>query len=251
MRINGSIIGSVVTSSALSATGIWGLQNVELANRLNVWPAQIVTSGSVLFLDASNTNSYSGSGTTWYDLSGNGNTGTLTNGPTFSGVNGGTIVFDGTDDYVNCGNGTSLKLTSGTVTVWMKTTSTAVAYQGIVAKPLNYGIYNYGGNLLLYDWGTDTNRNSGISISDGNWKFITLNFVSNSPNNANVYINGVLVYTTTMYKTSDDYSLGISTGGGGIQLFPGTIGSVQIYNRSLSATEVLQNFNATRTRFGV
>ena len=211
---------------------------------------KIVSSGLVLCLDAANKVSYPGSGTVWRDLSGNNNTSTLINGPTFSTANLGSIVFDGTDDYVNCGNGASLKLTSGTVTVWMKTTSTAVAYQGIVVKALNYGIYNYGGNLLLYDWGADTNRNSGISISDGNWRFITLNFASNSANNAKVYINGVLVYTTTMYKTSDDYSLGISTGNSGAQLFPGTIGSVQIYNRELTATEILQNYNATKGRFG-
>ena len=99
MRINGSIIGSNVTPSFLSgATGVWSMQNVELANRQIVWPTNIVTNGLVLFLDANNTNSYPGSGTSWYDLSGNGNTGTLTNGPTFSGENGGTIVFDGVDD---------------------------------------------------------------------------------------------------------------------------------------------------------
>jgi hypothetical protein len=212
---------------------------------------KIVTSGLVLALDAADKLSYPGTGTTWRDLSGNNNTGTLINGPTFNAANQGSIVFDGTDDYVNCGNGASLKLTSGTVNVWMKTTSTSVAYQGIVVKALNYGIYNYGGNLLLYDWGTGTNRNSGISISNGNWRFITLTFSNNSPNNATVYINGVLVYTTTMYKTSDDYNLGISTGGDGSQLLPGTIGVVQIYNRVLSVTEILQNYNITRARYGL
>jgi hypothetical protein len=210
---------------------------------------RIVSSGLVLCLDAANKLSYRGSGTTWTDLSGNSNTSTLINGPTFSTANLGSIIFDGADDYVNCGNGDSLKLTSGTVNVWMKTTSTAVAYQGIVVKGANYGIYNYGGNLLLYDWGTDTNRNSGISISDGNWRFITLNFASNSANNAKVYINGVLVYTTTMYKTSDANNLNICSGGGGGQLLPGTIGSVQIYNRELTATEILQNYNATKGKF--
>jgi len=178
-------------------------------------------------------------------------TGTLTNGPTFSAANMGSIVFDGTDDYVNCGNGASLRLTSGTVNVWMKTTSKSVAYQGIVVKPLNYGIYNYGGNLLLYDWNTGSDRNSSISISDGNWRFITLTFSSNSPNNAKVYINGILVYTTTMYKTGDGYNLGIGTGSDGVQLLPGTIGNVQVYNRELTATEILQNYNITRNRYGL
>jgi len=62
---------------------------------------KIVTSGLVLALDAGNTKSYPGSGTVWTDLSGNGNTGTLTNGPTFNSSNGGSIVFDGVDDFVN------------------------------------------------------------------------------------------------------------------------------------------------------
>ena len=210
---------------------------------------KIVTSGLVLALDAADKLSYRGTGTTWRDLSGNNNTGTLTNGPTFSAANMGSIVFDGTDDYVNCGNGASLRLTSGTVNVWMKTTSKSVAYQGIVVKPLNYGIYNYGGNLLLYDWNTGSDRNSSISISDGNWRFITLTFSSNSPNNAKVYINGILVYTTTMYKTGDGYNLGIGTGSDGVQLLPGTIRNVQVYNRELTATEILQNYNITRNRY--
>jgi hypothetical protein len=212
---------------------------------------KIVTSGLVLALDAADKLSYKGSGTSWRDLSSNNNTGTLTNGPTFSAANMGSIVFDGTDDYVNCGNGASLRLTSGTVNVWMKTTSKSVAYQGIVVKPLNYGIYNYGGNLLLYDWNTGSDRNSSISISDGNWRFITLTFSSNSPNNAKVYINGILVYTTTMYKTGDGYNLGIGTGSDGVQLLPGTIGNVQVYNRELTATEILQNYNITRNRYGL
>ena len=62
---------------------------------------RIVTDGLALCLDAGNTKSYSGSGTTWNDLSGNGNTGTLTNGPTYSSDNGGSIFFDGTNDYVS------------------------------------------------------------------------------------------------------------------------------------------------------
>ena len=62
---------------------------------------KIVTNGLVLYLDAANKKSYPGSGTTWTDLSGNNNTGTLTNGPTFDSNNGGSIVFDGTNDYVS------------------------------------------------------------------------------------------------------------------------------------------------------
>jgi hypothetical protein len=64
----------------------------------------LVQNGLVLALDAADKNSYRGTGTTWSDLSGNNNTGTLTNGPTFNGGNGGSIVFDGVDDYADFGN---------------------------------------------------------------------------------------------------------------------------------------------------
>jgi hypothetical protein len=76
---------------------------------------KIVTSGLVLALDAADKNSYPGSGTTWTDLSGNGNNGTLVNGPTFSSANGGSIVFDGVDDYVTCGTNSSTLVSSMTI----------------------------------------------------------------------------------------------------------------------------------------
>jgi len=65
---------------------------------------KIITSGCVLSLDAADKLSYKGSGTSWYDLSGNNTTATLTNGPTFNAANMGSIVFDGTDDKVTISN---------------------------------------------------------------------------------------------------------------------------------------------------
>lgn len=67
-----------------------------------------VTNGLILSLDAANTRSYPGSGTVWTDLSRSGINGTLTNGPTFNTANGGNIVLDGTDDYVNCSNSSTI-----------------------------------------------------------------------------------------------------------------------------------------------
>lgn len=78
---------------------------------------KIVTNGLVLYLDAANQKSYPGSGTTWTDLSGNGNTGTLTNGPTFSANNNGGIVFDGANDYVSISNSSSLNITGRNITI--------------------------------------------------------------------------------------------------------------------------------------
>jgi hypothetical protein len=95
----------------------------------------IVTSGLVLCLDAANRKSYSGTGTTWSDLSGNNYNGTLTNGPTFNGANGGSIVFDSTDDFVNVGNiGT---ITSFTVLVWCYPTS-VINFRNVLDCNFNY-----------------------------------------------------------------------------------------------------------------
>ena len=74
---------------------------------------RIVTDGLVLYLDAANTKSYPGSGTTWTDISGKSNNGTLTNGPTFDSGNKGTIVFDGSNDYVSETSGLSDSLLQG------------------------------------------------------------------------------------------------------------------------------------------
>jgi hypothetical protein len=96
----------------------------------------IVRSGLVLALDAADRNSYRGSGTSWFDLSGNTNTGTLTNGPTFNGGNGGSIVFDGVDDYADFGN-VLASLTNLTLECFVKFGTQSTSYNGIISKTLN------------------------------------------------------------------------------------------------------------------
>ena len=123
-----------------------------MATRYN-YTGGIVTNGLVLNLDAAKTDSYPGTGTTWRDLSGNNNNGTLTNGPTYTGVSkDAAIVFDGVDDYVDCGNNSTVNLNSSfTINCWVKISPTAPSSsgKGIVGK--------YTGNtanrsyLLLYD----------------------------------------------------------------------------------------------------
>jgi hypothetical protein len=79
-----------------------------MATRYN-YTGGIVTNGLVLNLDAAKTDSYPGTGSIWRDLSGNSNNGTLTNGPTFSGIGKqASIVFDGSDDKVYCGSGSTI-----------------------------------------------------------------------------------------------------------------------------------------------
>ena len=87
----------------------------------------IVTNGLVLYLDAANNRSIVSGSTTWFDLSRNGNTGSLINGPTYSSANGGSIVFDGANDYVACGNLTTLNNMS--IGMWVKVLSNAGSYK--------------------------------------------------------------------------------------------------------------------------
>jgi hypothetical protein len=213
---------------------------------------KIVTSGLVLALDAADKLSYRGTGTTWRDLSGNNNTGTLINGPTFSAANMGSIVFDGTDDYVSASNSLLVHRTSNwTYSFWLKFSGTpslgTILENGSWTSSLlirfqTDGITIYSmGNL----WGKFT-----LSPTLGLW--YKLDFIRNG-NSLDFYLNGI--YSQTMSFTADiqpssNIFIGMSQHAAG-QCFYGNISQVSIYNRSLSATEILQNFNVTRTRFRV
>lgn len=228
--------------------------------------SHIVTDGLVLCLDAANPRSYPLSGNTWYDLSGNGNHGTLTNGPTFSSDNGGSLVFDGTNDYVSGGNTTSSITTQVTVSAWFKAVGTPSnndeAGAFLFAQSNNY----HHGAVLLHSWlykkagmGTYFNQ-PGSNWSPNNSALgDTIYHLVGTANSAtdicNCYINGSLAvsntsYTTTIYAVSPLYQIGrwgYSTYG---RYFNGHIYRVEVYNRALSAQEIRQNYNATRGRYG-
>ena len=94
------------------------------SNPSRVANSTIVSSGLVLHLDAGNASSYPGSGTTWTDLSGSGNNGTLVNGPTYSSANGGSLSFDGVNDYVSVSNTSQLRpSTELSIGMWIKANS--------------------------------------------------------------------------------------------------------------------------------
>ena len=216
---------------------------------------RIVTDGLVLTLDAGNTKSYAGSGTTWGDLSGNGNNGTLTNGPTFSSANGGSIVFDGVDDYAQfnvlsqissslsysvCFNfyPTSIVTEKG---VWLSCTSTNDRHGGKVVD-----------NLFIFK---SNNISLSCNIVVNKWQYICC--VSNGAT-PQLYLDAVQNSTDVTANGSYNYfgyttvgKIGGSNTNAGSTSFPGNISNIQIYNRALTANEIQQNFNATRGRFGV
>jgi hypothetical protein len=232
----------------------------------NYFGAPIVTDGLVFAVDANNIVSYPKSGTSWFNLTGS-NVGTLINGPTFNQENGGSIKFDGTDDYVNVPTATNLDLTSqGTVSTWINpATVTQGLFAGLVAR-------NTGGSVNQQSYGLSWRQVSGAllaEICDGagtyNQIFATLPTVANvwynivftwNGSQLVLYNNGVIIGTTTQTINNQvlntDLTIGGYTykgGGGSGEPFNGKIANTKLYNRGLTAAEVLQNYQAEQYRF--
>jgi hypothetical protein len=231
----------------------------------------IVTSGLVLNLDASNPSSYPGTGTTWFDLSGNSNTGSLTNGPTYSSANGGSIVFDGTNDYVGFVNPATIRNQDFTVSVWINPevqNSTVISIidfdhsgspnQGWVIQSEDattnryyYLAWNNGSVFQPIDGG-GFGVGKGIQITTSVWQNITY-----SKNGITLlgYKNGVQVYSgtgTSAVSYVNNKNMQIAGCVSSLtRNFKGSIPNTLIYNRGLSAEEILQNYNAQKSKFGL
>ena len=210
----------------------------------------VVTDKLVLYLDAANTQSYTGSGTTWTDISSKGNNGTLTNGPTFNSDNMGSIVFDGTNDYAPLGtSGFSFGSSSGTLSAWAKTNSISGGYTWVVSYGNNSGSQSrfIGINGSTYYFGGYGNDITASGVPLNTW----FNMVGvYDGTNASMYINGVLVSgptAKTWNTTANNAQIGRQTNGA--QYWNGNIAQVQIYNKALTALEVKQNYNALKGRY--
>jgi hypothetical protein len=212
---------------------------------------KIVTDGLVLALDAGNTKSYTSGSTTWFDKSGNTNNGTLTNGPTFSSANGGSIVFDGVDDCIVVNsNANILSKTSYTKISWFYITS--YLYNIISGGNSGQHAFWLAGTNKLHaghngQWSTVV---STTSLSLNTWYFGAVTF--NTSTGWVLYVNGTQESTSSSTATyiGDDEIL-IGAYGTGSNVFAGRIAVAQVYNRVLSASEIQQNFNATRGRYGI
>ena len=211
----------------------------------------IITSGLVLHLDAANKLSYPGSGTTWNDLSGNKNNGTLVNSPSFSTMNGGTLVFNGSNNYVSVPITPSINITTNiTINVW---------YYNKVWKESD--IIESGTNGMMI-W----TYQSINSIRVGRQSLGTQLTTSTISTLLNTWMNITFTYDAVTLKAyfngKFDTSIGVNftfvnillTIGAGISAtgdgyFNGNISNVQIYNRALTANEILQNYNAMKGRY--
>jgi hypothetical protein len=220
---------------------------------------RIITNGLVLYLDAANTRSYPGSGTAWNDLSRSGNNGTLVNGPTFSSGNGGSIVFDGVNDYSQV-TGTIITSTA-TFIAWIRRNGNQPDYAGIiysrgtVVSGLDFSGSPNSRNMINYTWNDAVNTyswSSGLTIPDLTWCMCAISISSTSAIAYLCQSSGITSATNSVSHTSttlDDIKIGSDDFGN--RFFKGNIAQALIYNRALSATEILQNYNATKTRFGL
>jgi hypothetical protein len=219
----------------------------------------IVTNGLVLYLDAANPKSYLSGSTIWNDLSYGVNNGTLVNGPTFNSANGGSIVFDGSNDYVdfyapNLGTTTTvemwckpLSLTNGMFFGWR--TYDVWASGGIVG--FNTGVND------IYGMSSTTVTNLGLL---NNWKHYVFEMRSDvSYTNNKIYINAENQILSQQRGSELAINRNFNNGLGRIGswiinanfFMSMNCASFKVYNRALTTSEILQNFNATKGRFGL
>lgn len=219
-------------------------------------PNIIADSSLVLYLDAANNKSYVSGSTTWNDISRGGNNGTLVNGPTFNSGNGGSIVFDGVDDQGSIvGTSSVLDITSQiTMIAWVNPTTIAAAWQGIFLRQTigDYELWMYG-NKLRYGIrlnGSMYRQDGSISLSTNTWYMLAWTYDGNA---VRLYVNGVADSSFARTGTIDtsDSIIYIGYSGYASERFNGKIARCQLYNRALSATEILQNYNTTKGRFGL
>ena len=223
----------------------------------------IVTSGLVFMIDPGNSRSYSGSGITVNGLvSGLG--GTLVNGTGFSSADNGSFFFDGTNDYINTNIfSSSIGLTSSnfTISLWTKIkdysqyNAFVTRTSGNLPAPLDFFILNdgsYAPGYINVNLGGVAGWTSIMSSSVFPLTWTYLTFMLNSTT-MSIFYNGVLNNTGTLTaaRVESANSIKIGTREDGVTRMNGNISQVQIYNRALSATEIRQNFNATRKRYGV
>ena len=219
----------------------------------------IITSGLVLHLDAGIASSYPGTGTTWFDLSGN-NNGTLENGATYSSANGGSLVFDGVNDRISAFPTQISGTGSKTISMWIKINTTSrtglAGTRSLTERGWGFTVNRNGtGSLAFYDTGAG---GSELDVAAGLGTNIWYNVCVTYDNSriVTLYVNGLQVgISSTPFA-----ALNASTFKGVIgnedeytnpfyHPFKGNIAQVAIYSRAISAAEVLENYNALRPRF--
>lgn len=221
----------------------------------------------IFYVDAGDTNSYAGSGTTWSDLSGNNYNATLVSSPTFN--SSGYFTFDGSTDYATLGNISGLDIGNGndiTVSVWLKTNSvvskaliskyqTDTAEGGWVINLLNTGVVNIG---LKDSAGNSITKSSVGTVNNSVWREVSVIFRGSAGGAVSIYIDGNFDSdSSTLAGNRANNSRALLIGGVHTPTnvinpqYSGDISIVKIYNTALTAQQILNNYNGTKGRFGL
>lgn len=252
ISLSNTIAGQTFATAA-AALAWFATQTDKMVFNID-YPA-IVTNGLVFNTDAGFIPSYPTTGTTWYDVSSSGNNGTLTNGPAFNSGNGGSIVFDGVDDKILGGSNTNLNFGTGdfTVIAWIKTSRTN-NYQSILTLDNNSSgqgldYYTEITTGQLRTWVGGVVQVGKTSVCTGSWVFTGVSRISGT---VYQYVNGTLDNSASQPGSMlSDQSVKMGVSDANQYYFSGNIGAVQIYSRGLSSQEISQNYNSTKSRFGL
>ena len=215
----------------------------------------IISDGLVFYLDAANRRSYSGSGNTTYSLV-NGIGGTLYNGIGFTSSYNGIFTFDGTNDYIEFDYNSAINnISQFTIECWYK--SSNINVEGILfntntylftTPAYGYHLEIYQSKLLFQVFPSESAVQSTITLQNNNWYNLIATYNSG---NINLYVNSSIGGTGSATFNPSTGSLLLGKYRSGQHVLNGQLGIIKFYNRALSATEILQNYNATRKRFGL
>lgn len=237
-------------------------ENGEVSQIAEPVGPSVVSDGLVLHLDAGETTSYSGTGTTWTDLSGNGNNGTLINGVGFNSDNGGSLDFTGSGDYVLVNNSPSLQQSGDTSFQFTHYPQTLGSTRRSIADKSNQEFqitWEPGGKMNFYSYGGVTTILANEYAPQAN-KWFDVTIVRDLTNaRIKYYINGVLTKTdpspdawgVAIPSSAQVTSNNIKIGDGYLTDYYGRISRFMMYGKALSDAEVLQNFEAVKDRYGL
>ena len=212
----------------------------------------IVSNGLVVAYDPANPKCYPGSGVTFYDLSGNGNHGTLTNGPTISNNLAKYTVFDGSNDYIVSSNNTGIAVTSPrTIMAWAwmgNVSSSVIARIGASLENQAYEMQVWSSKLIMHRYaGAPSHVESTSTVKLNRWYHFAISY---DGSNVKFYIDGTYDGASSMSLNTANAPLylGYPVWGGNGHM-NGNVSQVLLYNRELSASEINQNYNATKGRY--
>jgi hypothetical protein len=215
----------------------------------------IARNGLVLHLDAANVKSYPGSGSTWGDISGNNNNATLVNIPIHSSTNSGIFTFDGVDEYASGAVPVFPVGSSATIEAMVRlndvTNLSCIFTHGRSGSSFDIGMVVTGSNLRFRNSSNDHALSSPSTLVTGQWYHLVLSI---TPSLTTGYRNGLSQGTTSQVITSNaitDYHISRRSSNSATEHLNGNIALIRVYNRALSAEEVLRNFEATRGRYGI